>query len=152
MKNGQTTVTSFSDMKAQVAPVIPIPGWDDTPVNVRLRKVSLMNLVSRGLLPNELLGIANKVAKGTGYNPVKDGDEDDFKNFTNLLNEIAKASLVEPTYDQIVEEVGDLTDNQLSAIYLYCTAGLKALEFFRKRLESPEEVGDSSEDVLLPAE
>ena len=149
MKNDQIKVTSFSEMKAQVAPVVPIPGWDDTPINVRLKKVSLMNLVSRGVLPNELLGVANKVAKGAGYNPVKDGNEDDFKNFTNLLHEIAKISLVEPTYESISEEVGDLTDNQLSAIYLYCTSGLKALEHFRKRLESVEEVGDSLEDIQL---
>lgn len=72
--------------------------------------------------------------------------------FNKLLHLMAQKSLVEPTYDEIVEHVGPLTDNQLSAIFVFCTAGVRALKNFRSRLTLIEAIGDNSEDVQLPTE
>ena len=45
---------------------------------------------------------------------------------------IARASLVQPTYDDIQNAGMELSDDQIMAIFNYTQNGVKALESFRK--------------------
>lgn len=147
-------VTSLEAMKAQSMPVVELPGWnDEDSIFVRMKKVSLLHLVSSGQLPNELLAIAHKITSSEeGFNPIREGTPEELAEFNKLLHLMAQKSLVEPTYDDIVEHVGPLTDDQLSSIFVFCTAGVRALKNFRSRLTLIEAIGDNSEDVQLPTE
>lgn len=147
-------VTSLEAMKAQSMPIVELPGWnDEDSIFVRMRKVSLLHLISSGQLPNELLAIAHKITSSEeGFNPIREGTPEELAEFNKLLHLMAQKSLIEPTYDEIVEHVGPLTDNQLSAIFVFCTAGVRALKNFRSRLTLIEAIGDNSEDVQLPTE
>lgn len=154
MSKDTPQVTSLEAMKAQSMPIVELPGWnDEDSIFVRLRKVSLLHLISSGQLPNELLAIAHKITSSEeGFNPIREGTPEELAEFNKLLHLMAQKSLVEPTYDEIVEHVGPLTDNQLSAIFVFCTAGVRALKNFRSRLAFIEAIGDNSEDVQLPTE
>ena len=55
-----------------------------------------------------------------------------------MMNVIAEASLVNPTYKQIKGLGIDLTDNQLMGLLMYSQGGLKALENFRNQQTSIE--------------
>ena len=54
------------------------------------------------------------------------------KEQKELLTIMAKAAMVEPTYDDL-EKIGlELTDSQLLEIYNYTQIGIKALGFHRQ--------------------
>lgn len=142
-------VTSLEEIREKATPVVELPGWEeDDTIQVKMRRVSLLTLIQQGKLPNELLGMANKIASsGSGFNPGKERDQEELKKFTDLLHAMAKAALIEPSYDEIVEAAGSFTDDQLSAIFVYCSSGVRGLENFRKRLRSSRESSESSESV-----
>lgn len=149
-------VTTLREMKESSHPVVQIPGWEDgQDINVRLQRVSFLQLIEKGELPNELLLLVHKIAiKGTGeLNPYKEGTSlEDIQNFARLLQSIAQIALIEPTYEKIQEEAGGLTDGQLTAIFFFCNGGIRALNSFRQRSEVVEAPGGSGQDIQLPAE
>ena len=58
------------------------------------------------------------------------------KEQKELLTIMAKAAMVEPTYDDL-EKIGlELTDAQLLEIYNYTQIGIKALTSFRAKREN----------------
>jgi len=140
--------------------VVPLPGWtDDVPFFARLRKLSLYDMIQTGKIPNELLEIANEFAlPRQGHNPVakldKDGklDGDGVKKFHEFLDHVARLSLIEPTYDQVVEHAGCVTQEQKQAILLYAVAGVRALDSFRSQPGPSNADGGNSESVGSQAE
>ncbi|HOB41277.1 MAG TPA: hypothetical protein PKM14_09670 [Limnochordia bacterium] len=135
-KKKESKVTSLADMAEAAAPVVAIPSWDGaSDIYVRLRRVSLMALVQSGNLPNDLLTFATDMAlKQQSGKPdsVAEMEVNSFEKYTQLLHAMAREALVEPTYDQIMKEVGWLTDQQLMAIHYYCLGGVRALHSFRE--------------------
>ena len=57
----------------------------------------------------------------------------DLKDLVGLMNVIAEASLIKPTYKEIKKIGIDLTDNQLMGLLMYSQGGIKALENFRNQ-------------------
>ena len=53
------------------------------------------------------------------------------KDIFDVCVVIAKAALVEPTYEDIKNAGMELSDNQLMAIFSYTQTGVKALDSFR---------------------
>lgn len=135
--------------------VVALPGWtDDVPFYARLRKLSLYDLIQAGKIPNELLEIANEFAlPRQGHNPVakldKEGklDGDGIKKFHQFLDHVARLALIEPTYDQVVEHAGCITQEQKQAILLYAIAGVRVLESFRSQPRPSNAGGGDSENV-----
>lgn len=148
-ENKVIEVTSLEEMRAQALPIVAIPGWDDgQEIYVRLKRVSLITLIENDVLPNELLSLATKAATASKeYNPVTDSSPEEFKNFGKLLKIIAQQALVEPTYEEIAENVNQLTDEQLTSIYVYCVGGLRKLESFRQKPEYNAEIRRSGKNV-----
>lgn len=151
MSNEKVKVTSLAEMKDIAQPIVPIPAWDnENEIHVRLRRVTLLSIIQSGQIPNDLLGVAQKVAlkrQGTPESPIKQDDPDEVSRFHQLLDEVAKQALVEPTYDEIVEHVAPLTDQQRLAIFTFATSGVKALTSFRRKTGTDASGGNGGEDV-----
>lgn len=148
-------VTPLEDMQKMSAQLIPIPGWaENQEINVRLQKPSLLKLVEEGQIPNELLGLATEIIEKPLANPfVKENPTlEDKKRYDQFLHAIAKATLVEPSYEDIISKVGYFTDDQLSAIFLYVHWGMQGLKLFRKRQELIATGRSGSQDFREQAE
>lgn len=143
-------VTPLEDMQKMSAQLIPIPGWaENQEINVRLQKPSLLKLVEEGQIPNELLGLATEIIENPLANPfVKENPTlEDKKRYDQFLHAIAKATLVEPTYEDIIAKVGYLTEDQLSSIFLYVHWGMAGLKLFRKKQELITESRSRIQDI-----
>ena len=55
------------------------------------------------------------------------------KELVGMMNVIAEASLIKPSYKEIKSLGIDLTDNQLMGLLMYSQGGIKALENFRNQ-------------------
>ena len=63
-------------------------------------------------------------------NALDSDDPDMLGKVSSLLTEVAKASLIEPTLEDINNAGLELTDEQLMAIFNYSQSGVEALKPF----------------------
>lgn len=125
-------ITSISDLhiygKGQK---VRLPDFaEGQPFVARLRRPSMLVLAKEGKIPNTLMASANALFNDGG----KGLDADDpnmLKDIFDVCVVIAKAALVEPTYEDIKNAGMELSDNQLMAIFSYTQTGVKALDSFR---------------------
>ena len=89
----------------------------------------MLGLVANGDIPNPLLNVAYILFNGVKTTK----DVINMKEQKELLTIMAKAAMVDPTYDDL-EKIGlELTDAQLLEIYNYTQIGIKALTSFRTK-------------------
>ena len=110
---------------------VELQGWDEEPFVCVLKRPSLLGLVENGDIPNPLLHAAYILFNGAN-NPK---DQVNLKEMNDLYRIIAKAAMVNPTYDQVVEAGRELTDMQLLEIYRFTQLGVKSLISFRTKQE-----------------
>lgn len=135
-----------ASLREQAMPVIVIPGFEPgETINVRVRRMSLLRLISEGVLPNPLLPIVYKVISSEGrWNPAKDATPEEFKEFTQVVEAVCHAILVEPSYD----EIGDmLTDDQRMALFAFSQTGITNLKPFRRQQKPAAASGGGGEGV-----
>ena len=124
-------ITSLADLKKYSKGVVVEfpPFGEDQPFVARIRRPSLMKLAVEGKIPNELLTKANELfaSDGSGINPK---ESNMMQNIKAVIDIIAEASFIEPTYSEIKENVG-LTDDQMMFLFNYTQQGVKALSDFR---------------------
>ena len=132
-------ITSLEQLQSiKQTEIIELPPFEDgTPLNVEVKKPNMMQLMTSGKIPNTLLSSAMDMFNGkTGEKMQKAADNiSDLKDLVGMMNVIAEASLVRPTYKEIKSLGIDLTDNQLMGLLMYSQGGVKALENFRKQSE-----------------
>lgn len=133
-------VTSFDDLvEIAKGELIELPPFSEgKPFFARLRRPSMLAMVKAGIIPNELLTEANKLfAKGPGT-VAREGvsDPNMMNNMFVIMEEVCKASFVEPTYQQIVDSGVELTDEQQMFVFSYSQSGVKALKSFRQQWRS----------------
>lgn len=126
-------ITSLADLQSYAAgTIVRFPDFaEGQPFVARVRRPSMLVLAKQGKIPNTLLAAAGELfTKGGGG---MDADND------NMLGEvygicevIARACLIQPTYDEILSAGMELSDDQIMAIFNYTQNGVKALEPFRK--------------------
>lgn len=130
-------ITSLEQLKQiKNTEIIELPAFDDgTPLNVEVKKPNMMQLIANGKIPNTLLSSAMDMFNGkAGEKMVKASNNvGDLKELVGMMNVIAEASLVRPTYKEIKSLGIDLTDNQLMGLLMYSQGGIKALENFRNQ-------------------
>ena len=130
-------ITSLEQLQAiKQTEIIELPAFEDaTPLNVEVKKPNMMQLISSGKIPNTLLSSAMDMFNGkTGEKMQKASDNiGDLKELVGMMNVIAEASLVRPSYKEIKSLGIDLTDNQLMGLLMYSQGGIKALENFRNQ-------------------
>ena len=102
--------------------IVELPPFNDgTPFVAKLKRLSLLTLCKNGVIPNQLLGVAQELFEGK--------QRSDIKKYAEILDVIAKNAMVEPSFED-VEEV--LTDMQRVAIFAYTQNGVTALIPFRE--------------------
>lgn len=127
-------VTSLDELK-QIAQgeVIPLPSFvAGKQFNARVKRVSLLGLVQKGVIPNSLLSAANELFYGKNSN----NKNVDMKEISNVMIIMAESTLVEPSADQLKGMELSLTDEQIVALFNYTQKGLKAIEKFPKDTEN----------------
>lgn len=129
-------VTKIEDIRGTGVQEVELPGFvPGERFVVRLQRPSLIKLAKEGQIPNPLLGAAAKLFQ-RGMNPGNNGES--FREMGEAAYFLAKAALVEPSFDELEAAGIELTDEQLMAIYMYTQKGVYMLEGFRKR-QSPEQ-------------
>lgn len=123
-------VTSIEDLKKIAeGQEVELIGWGEEPFVCKLKRPSMLGLVANGDIPNPLLNAAYILFNGVKTTK----DVINMKEQKELLTIMAKAAMVEPTYDDL-EKIGlELTDAQLLEIYNYTQIGIKALTSFRTK-------------------
>lgn len=145
-------VTSLEELK-QIAKkvngeVIEIPGFDDMSVlNVKVKRVSLTDLVQCDVLPNILLLEVQKILdkKQKGHEMKGKEYERAVKNLEQFTEIVYKQALIEPSVDDF-ESVGlELNKIQKSMISEYAIGDTSRLERFRAFRESLKNNSTSKE-------
>ena len=97
----------------------------------KLRRPSMLKLVQSGQIPNSLLRTANMLFSG-GVNEELDRDDEFMKDLFDLIDVLAGAVFVEPSWSELKQAEIELTDEQYMFIFNYTQEGVKQLEPFRE--------------------
>ncbi|WP_250673539.1 hypothetical protein LZ906_007855 [Paraclostridium ghonii] len=127
-----TNIETLKQMKK--TDIVELPNFDDgTPFIVEMKKPNMMELITSGKIPNTLLSTAMKMFNGATGELATKATEDakTLKELVGMMQLLAEACLVNPSYNDFKKVGIDLTDQQLMAILTYSQGGVKALENFR---------------------
>lgn len=125
-------VTTFEELKTYggTSQVVELPPFaDGKPLIARISPPSVLRLASQGKFPNELLIKAAELF--VDGNKLDTEDPELLSGVFGVMEVMAQASLVEPTYDEIKKAGLELTDPQLMFLWNYSQKGVAALESFR---------------------
>lgn len=110
--------------------IVKLPDFSEgQPFYARLRRPSMLSLMSNGKIPNSLVITANQLFNGKGMD---DRNENSMSEVLQLLEVICESAFVEPSYKELKEAGVHLTDQQYMAVFNYTQEGVKALEPFRR--------------------
>ena len=145
-------VTSLEELK-QIAKkvngeVIEIQGFDDMSVlNVKVKRVSLTDLVQCDVLPNILLLEVQKILdkKQKGHEMKGKEYERAVKNLEQFTEIVYKQALIEPSVDDFESVCLELNKVQKSMISEYAIGDTSRLERFRAFRESLKNNSTSKE-------
>lgn len=101
----------------------------------KLRRPSMLKLVQSGQIPNSLLRTANMLFSG-GVDKELDRDDEFLKDMFDLIDVLAGAVFVEPSWTELKNAGIELTDEQYMFVFNYTQEGVKALEPFRENEET----------------
>ena len=123
--------TSIQDLVSySQGQIVKLPDFSEgQPFYVRLRRPSMLSLMSNGKIPNSLVITANRLFNGKGMD---DRNENSMSEVLQLLEVICESAFVEPSYKELKEAGVHLTDQQYMAVFNYTQEGVKALEPFRR--------------------
>mgnify|MGYP003396567186 FL=1 len=123
-------VTSLENLKKlSEGQEVELPGWDEEPFICKLKRPSLLGLVEGGQIPNPLLNAAYILFNGAKTQK----DVLNLKEQKEILDIVARAAMVEPTYQQLKDIGLELTDLQLLDIYNFTQLGVRSLISFRTK-------------------
>ena len=105
----------------------------------KLRRPSLLKLVQSGKIPNSLLRTANMLFSGE-VDKELDRDDEFMIDMFDLIEVLADAVFIEPSWSELKQAGIELTDEQYMFIFNYTQEGVKAVEPFRdvKENTSPD--------------
>lgn len=126
-------ITTLADLQSYAAgTIVRFPDFAEGQFFVaRVRRPSMLVLAKQGKIPNTLLTAAGELFSKGGAGMDAD-NENMLSDVYGICEVIARASLVQPTYDEIQQAGMELSDDQIMAIFNYTQNGVKALESFRK--------------------
>lgn len=132
VKKREVNVTSIEDLKNYAnGTIVEMPSFaEGQPLIARLKRPSILGMAKQGKIPNSLLVKANELFLQNGAG-LDSEEEDTMKQLYDVLDLIAKETLVEPTYEEFKSVDLELTDEQMMFLFNYSQQGVKALESFR---------------------
>lgn len=127
-------VTTFEELTKYSSGVVMelTPFSESQPFVARLKRPDLIDIVTTEF-PNELLGVAYELFNSDEQEQENKNPEKVFKASAErkkVLEIIAKATLVEPSFEEIEKAGMKLTFVQLLEIYEYVNRGVENLKFF----------------------
>ena len=124
--------TSIESLKSYAnGTIVQLPDFNDgQPFFARIRRPSIMKMASEGKIPNSLLATANALFSGSEEATDVD-NEGMLPQMLAVCEEMAKATLIEPTYNDIIGAGLTLTDQQLIFLFNYSQGGVESLQSFR---------------------
>ncbi|PRR84741.1 hypothetical protein [Clostridium luticellarii] len=124
-------ITSLDEIKkAASGQLVKLAGWGEEPWVAKIKRVSLLDLIKEGVIPNSLLAAAQEIFMGK-----QSGKSVNIGEISKVMEAVAKSMLVEPTWEQLEDRDIKLTDEQVTELFQYAQGGLKGLERFRKDQE-----------------
>lgn len=129
-------VTSIEALeKIAEGEIIELPLFKQgVPFNARVKRVSLLNLVRKGVIPNKLLSAAEELF----YGKKSSKGNVDLAQLTNVMFIMAENALIEPSAEDLKSVGLELTDEQIVALFNYTQEGLKEIESFPEKSEDNE--------------
>ncbi|MCR1972840.1 esterase [Clostridium sporogenes] len=129
-------VTNIEDLKKVAqGEVIQLPQFSQgIPFNARVKRVSLLNLVRKGVVPNKLLSAAEELF----YGKQSSKENVDLTQMTDVMYIMAENALVEPSIEDLKSVGLELTDEQIVALFNYTQEGVSELDSFREESENTE--------------
>lgn len=126
----ENDITSIDDIvKYSAGTIVRLPDFaDGAPFIAKLKRPSMLKMVSTGKIPNNLVTQATQLFKSGAGSLGKGNTVDDLLSIMELICEEA---MVKPKYSEIKEKGITLSDDQMMAIFSYTQQGIKALEQFR---------------------
>lgn len=114
-------VISAQAFMAKATRIIEIPGFvEGEVISVRVKSVSVTDMITNGKLPNSLLKIVNDMFQSGQTDAEKIDtsvlleDTTKLKEISNMMRKVAAEALLEPKYEDVKE---GLTDAQIQSIY-----------------------------------
>ncbi|WP_343342440.1 hypothetical protein [Terrisporobacter petrolearius] len=113
------SVINAEQFKNKATRVVEISGFEENEkIEVRIKSMSLLTMMNRGKISNELLTVVGGLFDGVNDSEITEKDiiskSDDMKFAIELMDNVCKECLVEPKYDEIADY---LTDAQKSEIF-----------------------------------
>ena len=136
-------VTSLEQLKkVKQTEIINLGKFEDgTEFVAELKKPDLMQLAAERKIPNVLATEVVKLFNGKDKLAKKVVAEDDAEALAQLgelMNVLAEASLVNPTYKQLQEINIELTQEMKMSIMMFTQGGVETLKNFRKEQQRNE--------------
>lgn len=101
--------------------IVKLPDFSEgQPFYARLRRPSMLSLMSNGKIPNSLVITANRLFNGKGMD---DRNENSMSEVLQLLEVICESAFVEPSYKELKEAGVHLTDQQYMAVFITLKRG-----------------------------
>jgi len=146
--NQERKPITAEEFLSKATQVIDIHGWEPgETIQVKVRRVSMTSLIASGQVPNTLLKHAYSDADE--FVAVARDDTDTTAQAVAMIDAVARAVLLEPSWDEVGEF---LTDQQKIDLFNYAQGGLVALESFRPGPGTGAEAGGSGEGVRQATE
>lgn len=122
-------VTTVEQFKNKAMQEVEISGFEpDTTVTVKLKKLSLIGLVSSGKVPNQLMSAVTKLFSGGDMSKAQTKVLNNLSDMDKLLDIVCTEALVEPKYVDIKEYI---TDAMKMDIFDWSQGGIQELKPFR---------------------
>ena len=132
-------VTSLEQLKkVKQTDIVSLGKFEDgTEVVAELKRPDMLALAAEGKIPNSLLTEVAKLFNGKNElaKDVLKDDGEAFVQLGQLMDILAKASLVNPTMKQLDEINVTLTQEMKTTIMMYFQGGVETLKNFRKEQE-----------------
>lgn len=139
--NDMLKVTSIEDLRGyELTSVVQLPDFaPGKPFVARLRKPSMLELVTSGQIPNALLATAvDLFQKNKSVEEEIRNDPAALTKFGGVLDAYVNASLVEPSLKDLKSLGIVLSDEQRMAIFAFATEEVNALVPFREKQANPK--------------
>lgn len=124
--------------------VITIPAFDGIEeLEIEVRRPNLVTMLSKGDIPNPLLGAAHKAVAGMNFSRVPEKAEDEAMSFVDITNLYCSTCMINPKFEEVEEY---LTDDQRLAITTWAMSDIKTLRRFHT--QQTNNTNDSTSKAL----
>lgn len=142
-------ITSLHDLQEYAkGQIVELPPFGEgQPFVARLGRPSLLELVKNGSIPNALLTTANELFVNGKMNEEK---EELLGEVFGVMDALAEATFLEPTYKEIKDAGVTLTDEQMMFVFSYTQKGVAALRPFREEPRNNDAARGGAEVFKAP--